>query len=756
MQAFPEAAHSGIKIIYGMECTLNDVLPAQSTLVVLAKNQTGLKNLYKLVSWSHIENSIGNGRRPRVTKEKLTELRDGLLIGSGSETGWLYRAIEEGRSEEELLEIARFFDYLEICREMSHENILHIIRLGEELNIPVCATGNVYHKDCDQEISRHIILNDEPRWVDSPNPDGLYLEDTEWMLESFSFLGRDTAYEVVITNTKRIASMIEEISPIPRGKYYPTINGAEKELKECVYRRAEELYGASIPGAVRSRIEQELEAIIPNGYAMHYITAKRLAENARQNGRLVSTRGGIAASFVAYLAGITQINPLPSHYLCPNCHRFELSEDGFAKSGYELPEKKCPVCGTVMTGDGLTMPFEVYAGAMGTKEPSIDLVFESTYIPQAEKVLRSIFGEDKVFRAGTVETLGFPDARKLVHKYSEKYALNLDDNRIDHFTKVLAESGIKSGTRLRPCEHFIIPNEYEAEDFTPLQFTLHNENKVLFSHFDSGDLNKTLFTIKFFTSPVLDKLAELKGKINADIPMNDPAVYSLFSSPEVLGVTADDIFFKTGTLSIPYFFDPRTNDILEICKPQGLSELIKVYGLRRNSGTWRGNAEDLLLNDTVTLDQVIAFRDDIVNDLMAVGMEKSSAVAISATISHFDNKLGIVEQMMCKRSVPEWYIESVKKIMCLSAKADAAERTILAVMLAWYKLYHPAEYYKVYFNCKRKQHITEKALEIIQRGKEEIRKRIIAADYANIFDEEALKVANEAICRGVDLDEIIR
>ena len=769
VQAFPEAAcvakNYGVKIIYGMECTLSDMLPVQSTLVVLAKNQTGLKNLYKLVSWSHIENSIGIGRTPRVTKEKLTELREGLLIGSGSETGWLYRAIEEGRSEEELLEIARFFDYLEICPSMSEENALIIADLGWKLDIPVCAAGNVYHGNSEKEITRHILLNDEPRYMNSVNPDCLYLRETEEMINEFAYLGRGYAYRVVVTNTKRIAAMIEELHPIPQGKYLPTIDGAEEELKEVVYRYAGSFYGDPIPNVIKSRLDKELELIISNGFATHYIIATRLADSAARDDHIFAFGGGIGASLVAYFAEITQINPLPPHYYCPFCHHFEISEET-AGSGYDLPEKTCPECGTVMKKDGHNIPFETFAGVIGDKEPYIEVRFGSSCKEKAENTLRSMFDENKVFRTGTISTLKMDDAEKIVRNYSRKYSLDWKDDTIEHFTSEIV--GIKKETRLLTYGYFILPKGHDAEDFTPLQYTEKNGSKVLFTHFNMPYLSRTLTKVNLLTSDNMGMLDYFrKCYINtkiSDIPMDDPKVYSLFSSPGALGVTADDIFFKTGALAIPVFDEPLINDISKICKPKNFSELLKVFGLAHGTGPqlgtgiWHNNAEKLIVTDRVTLDQIIAFRDDITNELTAAGIKTTAAAEIAEVVGHsFHNKLDEGHEMMMRRhNIPEWYIDSMKKISYLFPKAHAAEFIRLAVIFAWHKLYYPRDYYEAYFDYGKDHFISPEDIETTRRGKDEIRKRIIAAENANrSASVTALKVANEAICRGVDLDEII-
>lgn len=751
VQAFPEAyqaskrlANKGtnIKVIYGMEAIIHDdESNLQSCAVLLAKSQKGLKNLYKLVSWSHLENLHKN--TPCITKEKLTELRDGLYIGCCT-SGELFRAVCNGKPRDLLRNIAEYYDYLEIQpadtylsvfendNTLTQEQLLEynrvVVDLGAELNIPVCATGNVFFCDPEDEVYCRILMHG--RGMDNADDQTpLYLRTTNEMLDAFSYLGEKKAYEVVVSNPGRIADSIDFIQPVPQGMFYPDVDGSEDELQECVRSRAKKLYGDPLPDVVSERLERELKSIIENDFSVIYVIAKRMVEDSEAHGYHVGSRGSVGSSLVAFLAGITEVNPLPPHYICPNCGHAEFFTDGTVGSGFDLPDKVCSICSSRMKGDGHNVPFETFAGLNGNKVPDIDLNFAGEYQSFAQNYLRSMFGRNHVFFAGTISTMAEKTATQYVKLYVSDNNLTISGDEVALLAQGLV--GIKRNTGRHPGGLIIIPDEFDAEDFTPLQYPANNSaNAEVSTHFHFHDLYDLCLKVDILGHTVHDvihKLEEDTGVKVGDIPMNDPAVYSLFTSPDALGITTEEIECNTGTLSLPEVSTPFVRQMLELCNPQSFSDLIKISGLSHGTNVWLDNAQYLIEKGVCSLADVIAVRDDIMNYLMEKGLDKIEAFKIME-----NTRKGRADRMltdeninnMLDHGVPEWYIESLTKIRYMFPKAHAVAYMISAIRLGWYKLYYPKEYYKAYLSVYK-----------AYSGEDDISEAIL----------------KEARCRGVDI-----
>ncbi len=749
VQAFPEAARiaeklKSVKILYGSECRIMGPSghSCPTPIIILAKNQAGLKNLYRLVSWLHLE-SIKSSEPWCLTQEKLSELKEGLIIGSADVSGETCRLFCD--------KISGFYDFLGITPHMSKEEVRKIARLGEECSIPVCAVGDVHYCDPVNNIFLGMIKEDQD--PDDPYYFPSHLLTTEGMLKAFDFLGEEKAYEVVVTNTNRIADEIEVLHPVPNGIYRPEIEGAEDELSECVYQCAKSNYGNPIPDFVKDRIENELNSIISNGFATHYIIAKRLVDHAKEDGYAVGTRGSVGSSLIAYLSGITQVNPLPPHYICPSCHHAEQANSA-ADSGYDLLIKPCPVCSRKMQGDGHNIPFETFAGLYGSKEPDIDLNFPNSYQTKAKEHLHTMFGKERVLYAGTISPEGCRRAAKIVERFADRHHVSLSNEEIALLAQGL--EGKKRCTGVHLGGIMIIPDGYDAEEFTPLQYASDDpKTSAVTTHFHFHDIQDALLKLDILGYTVLDRLKLLEkytGIKASDVPTDDPAVYSLFTSPEALGVTAEEICFDTGTLSLPEFSTSFVEHMLKVCQPKNFSELVRLSGLAHGTGVWRDNAEHLISDGTASISEVIGARDDIMLDLIKYGIDRATAYKIMEITRKGKAATNLTPQhiqTMSEHHVPQWYINSIKKISYMFPKAHAVEYVRYAVILAWYKLYHPQAYYQAYFEVERES-ISEEDLAVIKSGD-------AAAICLKISEtpSQALRIAYEAACRGVDVRKLV-
>lgn len=819
VQAYPAAAgavkairKSGgdFKVIYGVESYFvddvnNDVkdLNAKQTAkfryhqIILVKNLTGLKNLYKLVSEAHLHDFRG---KPLTMRSKLDKLREGLILGSACEQGELYRAIIDEKPEDELLRIADYYDYLEIqplgnnafmVRESSYpdkkdkktgavipnrfkkvtdfEVIKNfnrkVVELADKLGKPVVATGDVHFLKKSDDIIRKILMAGQG-FEDFDNQAPLYLKTTDEMLADFDYFG-ERAREFVIDNPNKIADMVDgDVIPVPDGNYPPVIEGSDELLHDICWDTAHKTYGENLPEVVEKRLEKELNSIINNGFSIMYISAQKLVAYSEENGYLVGSRGSVGSSFAATMAGISEVNPLPPHYVCPECQYSEFFLKGEVGSGFDLPEKKCPKCGAQLNRNGHDIPFETFLGFKGDKVPDIDLNFSDEFQNSVQKYTETLFGSENVFKAGTISTVAEKTAYGFAKAYAEKKGITLSNAELNRLASLVEKAQIKQTTGQHPAGMIIVPKTNTIYDFCPIQHPADDVNSdIITTHFDFHSIHDTILKLDELghVVPTTYKyLEEYTGIPVNDVSMSDPEVYSLFTSTKALGVEPDEIDSRTGTYCLPEFGTKFVREMLIDCQPKNFSDLLQISGLSHGTDVWLGNAKDLIDNGTCTISEVIGTRDNIMVYLIHKGLEEGRAFKITETVRKGLVAKGKVsaedwsamEDDMRSHGVPEWYIESCHKIKYMFPKAHAAAYVISALRLAWYKVHRPLEFYCAYFTARPedvdvptimqgKQAVRQYLQNIKAKGKEASKKELDVYNNMLIF--------NEMMSRGIEV-----
>lgn len=690
--------------------------------IMLAKNNIGRTNLYTLVSKSHLDYY---SRRPRIPKSEFMKYREGLLLGSACEAGELYRALLEGKADTEIARIADFYDYLEIQplgnnsfmissdrvpNVNSEEDIKNlnrkIVKLGTQFKKPVVATCDVHFLNPEDEIYRRIIMAGKG-FTDADDQAPLYLRTTEEMLEEFQYLGSEKAEEVVITNTNLIADMVDTMSPVRPDKCPPVIPDSDKILTKICYNRAHELYGEKLPQIVEARLEKELGSIISNGFAVMYIIAQKLVWKSVEDGYLVGSRGSVGSSFVAFMAGITEVNSLSPHYRCPHCYYYDFDSEEVKKfgggAGCDMPDKICPVCGELLVKDGFDIPFETFLGFTGNKEPDIDLNFSGEYQSKAHKYTEVIFGYGQTFRAGTIATLADKTAFGYVKNYYEERGVHKRNCEIDRI--VQGCTGVRRSTGQHPGGIVVLPVGEDINSFTPVQHPANDmTTDTVTTHFDYHSIDHNLLKLDILghdDPTMIRMLQDLTGLNPVDIPLDDPVVMSLFTSTDALGITPSQIDgCPVGSLGVPEFGTEFVIQMLLDTQPQHFSDLIRISGLGHGTDVWLGNAQTLIEEGKATISTAICCRDDIMIYLIQMGVEPALAFKIMESVRKGKGLKGEMEPAMREKDVPDWYVDSCKKIKYMFPKAHAAAYVMMAWRIAYCKVYYPLAYYAAYFSIR--------------------------------------------------------
>ena len=683
-------------------------------IIILAKTQEGIRNLYKLVSEAHIDNFF---RRPRTKKSKLAEMRGGLIIGGACEAGEIYRAVLGGKNDEEVKEIMSFYDYVEIQPVENNAYLIEkgnvkdedelkdinrkIYNLAKEVNKPTVATGDVHFLEPQDEAFRRIIMAGQG-FGDAENQPPLYFKTTEEMLKEFSYLGEDIAKEVVIKNPQEIAASVDILKPIPDETYPPKIEGADDDIRNMTMNKVHSIYGENLPEVVQKRLDKELNSIINNGYAVLYLIAQKLVAKSYADGYLVGSRGSVGSSFVATMSDITEVNGLPPHYVCPKCKKSQFFLDGSVSSGADLPDKDCPNCGVPYIKDGHDIPFETFLGFEGDKEPDIDLNFSGDNQADIHKYTEVLFGKGYVFKAGTIGTVAEKTAYGFVKKYLDQKGEIASQAEIERLT--IGCTGIKRTTGQHPGGIMVVPNYTDVYNFTPIQRPADdNTSDVTTTHFDYHSISGRLLKLDILghdDPTVLRMLQDITGIDPKTIPLNDEKVLSLFTRPDALGVTKEELECEVGSYGLPEFGTKFVRQMLVDTQPKTFSDLVRISGLSHGTDVWLNNAQYFIKEGYTTLRDCIATRDDIMVYLMYKGVPPKIAFTIMESVRKGKGLTEEFEKIMRENKVEDWYIESCKRIKYMFPKGHAVAYCMMAVRVAYYKVYYPLAYYATYFTVR--------------------------------------------------------
>ena len=743
-------------------------------IILLAKNKAGLKNLYQLISLSNLKYFK---RVPIIPKSELIAHREGLIIGSACEAGELFRAVADHKDWEELKRIASFYDYLEIqpiCnnRFMLREGAVRseeelrdfnctIVRLGEELGKRVVATGDVHFQEPEDEVYRHILLASK-KFPDANAPLPIYFRTTDEMLREFEYLGKEKAYEVVVTNTRAIADQIENIELLPKGKLFPPrLENSREDLNRLVWDKVHELYGDEPPKLIKDRLDIELGGILGK-YDVVYMSAQKLVQRSLECGYLVGSRGSVGSSLVAYMSGITEVNSLPPHYRCPKCRHSEFITDGSYGCGADMPDKNCPECGTKYVKDGFDIPFETFLGFGGGKVPDIDLNFSGEYQARAHRHAIEMFGESQVFRAGTIGTLAEKTAFGFVKKYLEENGIQSGAAEIDRLTAGCV--GVRRTTGQHPGGLVVVPDDLEIEDFCPVQHPADAEDSdTITTHFEYHCMEDNLLKLDMLghDDPTMIRMLEDLTGVNArTIPLDDPDTMSIFTSSKVLGFENDDLLGPTGAVAIPEFNTRFTRQMLIDTQPKDFNTLVRLSGFSHGTDVWLGNARELIVSGTASVLETVGCRDDIMLYLISMGLDPKMSFKIMEAVRKGKVKKGGFQdgwvEAMQEHDVPEWYIESLAKIGYLFPKAHAVAYVMMAFRIAWFKVHEPLAFYATFFTVRAKAFDAEYCCAGLDAVKRKIREIENNKDASAVEQDlmTTLEVCYEFYRRGFHFDTI--